>query len=61
MEVIPLLSDRENRGDLLVKSLGAQERSELLKTNLEEYFNPTDMPVLKGPENIEFVIGISKE
>ena len=61
MEVIPLLSDRENSGDLLVKSLGAQERSELLKTNLEEYFNPTDMPVLKGPENIEFVIGISKE
>lgn len=61
MEVIPLLSDRENSGDLLIKSLGAQERSELLKTNLEEYFNPTDMPVLKGPENIEFVIGISKE
>lgn len=61
MEVIPLLSDRENSGDLLVKSLGGQERSELLKTNLEEYFNPTDMPVLKGPENIEFVIGISKE
>ena len=54
MEVIPLLSDRENSVDLLVKSLGAQERSELLKTNLEEYFNPTDMPVLKGPENIEF-------
>ena len=61
MEVIPLLSDRENSGDLLVKSLGKVERSESIKSNLEDYFDTASMPVLKGPENITFVIGIKRE
>lgn len=60
MEVIPVLSDRKNSGDLLVKSLGKVERSESLKSSVQDYFNAATTPVIKGPENIAFVIGIKR-